>query len=96
VVAAAARLYDGYTRMRHAVRPAAWPKPWDGWGRAERDGEKHIHKLCIDIGALGEEQVDEAEVACGRRPMEKGQAVLRWGGPRTEAEREGVMRGGAA
>jgi hypothetical protein len=34
----------------------------------------------IDIGAHGEQEVDEAEMASAGRPMENGHAKLRWGG----------------
>jgi hypothetical protein len=46
-----------------------------GWG-------KHVIVLRVDVGTLGEELVDEAELARLRRKHEGGEggeAILRWG-----------------
>jgi hypothetical protein len=41
--------------------------------------QNYICVFGLDVGALGEELVDEAEQAELRRPMENGLADLRWG-----------------
>lgn len=47
---------------------------------------KHILVLRIDVGAPGEQLVDEAELAITRGNVEGGPAILRWG---TEGRRRG-------
>jgi hypothetical protein len=44
-----------------------------------RAGVLHIFCLCVDVGALGEELVNEAELAAPRRPMEGSASILRSG-----------------
>lgn len=58
---------------------------WDGrsWMWA---AVKHILVLRIDVGAPGEQLVDEAELAITRGNVEGGPAILRWG---TEGRRRG-------
>jgi hypothetical protein len=55
----------------------------------------HIFVLCVDFGDLGEEFVDEAELASLRRDMERGPAILRCGSARAAVEGSGDgMKGG--
>jgi hypothetical protein len=41
--------------------------------------EGHIIVPPVDVCALGEECVDEVEVALARKQVEGGPAILRWG-----------------
>jgi hypothetical protein len=45
----------------------------------------HQFALCVDVGALGEEHVDEIELAVFSRKVERGPATLRWPSKGVEA-----------
>jgi hypothetical protein len=46
----------------------------------ERVWQGHLIVLCIDVGAFGNELVDEADQAAIRGHVERGTSILRWQG----------------
>jgi hypothetical protein len=48
--------------------------------RDEAGEGDYISVSGVDVGALGEELVDEVELAFTRRRVERGHAAPRWGG----------------
>jgi uncharacterized hydantoinase/oxoprolinase family protein len=53
----------------------------EGKGQSEEQAaEKHIRVLCVDVGALGKELVDEGQMAICSSKVKGGRVMLRWGG----------------
>jgi hypothetical protein len=66
-------------------------------GRGGRKSSGHpIIILVVDVGALGEELVDEAELAVKRREVERGKAVLRSRRGKAAVFRRGVVAAAGA